>query len=265
MKVIGLLLSTALFYSCNGTSQQKGHEKKIDENLEIKNKTTLTNTYTKSGVLDTSYGTNSIYLKGKFVIATNFIITRNYDSKNNLLTEKRVDVSETNGLLETGITISITKMYYNEHNQETKRIEMHNTQADNPELDFKNQSNPQYDTIIKVNFYDSQSNLIKQITSNSNNEVQFSLLMFYSNDQKSFSCELDENSDTLTTFKYKKVGDLIEETVVPKSDPNSYVTTWYEGKKKIKSIFYDSNVNKKFIETFKYDEKGNEVENILYE
>jgi hypothetical protein len=265
MKIIRLFLFAALLYSCNGTSQQKEELKEIDENLQIKNKTTLTNTYTKSGVLDTSYGTNSIYLKGKFAVATNFIITRNYDSKNNLLTEKRVEVSETNGLLETGITISITKMYYNEHNQETKRIEMHNTQSDNPELDFKNQSNPLYDTIIKVNFYDLQGNLIKQITSNSNNEVQFSLFMFYSNGQKSFSCELDENSDTLTTFKYKKVGNLLEETVVPKSDPNSNFITWYEGNKKIKSIFYDNNVNKKFIETFKYDEKGNEVENILYE
>ena len=36
------------------------------------------------------------------------------------------------------------------------------------------------------------------------------------------------------------------------------------GKKKVKRIFYDSNTNKKLMETYKYDEKGNEVENISY-
>ena len=284
MKAIELFLYTALFYSCKGTSQQKEQGKATDENLQIKIKTTLTHTYTKSGLLDSSYKTLSYYLKGKFALALNSIIKRDYDSKNNLLTEKTFDVPQTNVLSEEKIfsydtknnliseidrfdwgTRSIIKKYYNEHNQETKRIEIQNIQEYNPDGSVNDQSSPQYDTTIKINFYDPQGNLIKQTTSNSNNVVQFTLFTSYSNGQKTFSCELDENSDTLTTFKYKKVGNLIEETTVPKSDSNSYLTTLYDGNKKIKTVFYDSNVNKKFIETFKYDQKGNEVENISYE
>ena len=284
MKVIRLFLFATLFYSCNETSQSKEELKAIDENLQIKNKTTLRHTYTKSGLLDSSYKTQSFYIKGKFALALNSIIKRNYDSKNNLLTEKTFDDSQTNYISEEKIfsydaknnliseidrfdwgTRSIIKKYYNEHNQETKRIEIQNIQEYNPDGSVNDQSSPQYDTTIKINFYDPQGNLIKQTTSNSNNVVQFTLFTSYSNGQKTFSFELDENSDTLTTFKYKKVGNLIEETTVPKSDSNSYLTTLYDGNKKIKTVFYDSNVNKKFIETFKYDQKGNEVENISYE
>jgi len=284
MKIIRLFLLAALFYSCNATTQPKENVKSIDENLQIKNKTTLTNTYTKSEVLATSYKTDSFYLKGKFALAINSTIKRDYDSKNNLLTEKTFNTSQPIELLEEKIfsydaknnliseidrfdwgTRSIIKKYYNEHNQETKRIEIQNIQEYNPDGSVNDQSSPQYDTTIKINFYDPQGNLIKQTTSNSNNVVQFTLFTSYSNGQKTFSCELDENSDTLTTFKYKKVGNLIEETTVPKSDSNSYLTTLYDGNKKIKTVFYDSNVNKKFIETFKYDQKGNEVENISYE
>ena len=283
MKVIWLFLYASLLYSCNGTSQQKGEEKENDENLQIANKTNLINTYTKSGLLDISYKIDSIYLKGKFVMANNYFITREYDSNNNLLREKTF-VSEINELTEETIfsydsknnliseihksfetTISITKMYYNEHNQETKRIEMHNTRSGVPELDIKKQSNPLFDTIIKVNFYDQQGNLIKQIASNPNNVVQFSLFTIYVNGQKTSGYEVDENSDTITIFKYKKSGNLIEETAVPKSDPNSYFNSWYDGKKIVKNIFYDSNTNKKFMEIYKYDEKGNQVENITYE
>jgi len=284
MKIIRLFLFAALLYSCNGTLQPKEEEKAIDENLQIKNKTTLSNTYTKLGLLDISYKTDSIFLKGKFAVAINYIIKRDYDSKNNLVSEKTFDDSQPNELsgekifsydvknnliseIEKfdGNIRSIIKRYYNEHNQETKRFEMRNTQADDPTLDVKNQSNPLYDTLINVNSYDPQGNLIKQTTSNSNNAIASTLFMIYSNGQKTFGYELDENSDTTTTFKYKKMGDLIVETVVTKSDPNSYITTWYKGSKKIKSIFYDSKFNKKYIETFKYDEIGSEVENILYE
>ena len=281
MKVIGLFLYAALIYSCNGTSQQKAAVKAIDRDLQIGNKITLTNTYTKSGLLDISYKTDSIFLKG-FVMANNYFITREYDSNNNLLREKTFG-SEINELTEETIfsydsknnliseihksfeiTISITKIYYNEQNQETKRIVMHNTQSDHPELDVKKQSNSLFDTIIKVNFYDQQGNLIKQTASNSNNVVQFNLFTFYANGQKTITYEVDENRDTTTMFRYKKVGNLIEEKVVSKSDPNSYVTTWYDGKKKVKRIFYDSNTNRKLMETYKYDKKGNEVENISY-
>jgi hypothetical protein len=284
MKIIRLFLFAALLYSCNGTSQPKEEVKAIDENLQIKTKTTLTHTYTKSGLLDSSYKTQSFYLKGKFALALNSIIKRDYDSKNNLLTEKTFDDSQTNYLSEEKTfsydaknnliseidkldwgTRSIIIKYYNEHNQETKRIEIQNIQDYNPDGSINSQSSPQYDTSIKVNFYDPQGNLIKQKSSNSNNVVQFTLLTFYSNGQKGFSCELDENSDTLTTFKYKNVGNLIEEKAVPKSDPKSYLITLYDGNKKIKTVFYDSNINKKYIETFKYDEKGNEVEHISYE
>jgi len=278
MKVIRPFLFAALFYSCNGATQPKEEVKAIDENLLIKNKTTLSNTYTKSGLLDISYKTDSMFFKGKFATAFNFIIKRNYDSKNNLVSEKTFDDPQTNELSEEkifsydvknnliseiekldGNIRSIIKKYYNEHNQETKRIEIQNN---NPEIYFKNQSNPLYDTLIIVNSYDPQGNLIKQTTSSSSNAIGNTIFTIYSNGQKTFAYELDENSDTTTKFEYKKAGGLVEETVTFKSEPNSYLITWYEGNKKIKSIFYDG---KKIIETFKYDEKGNEVENISYQ
>ena len=284
MKIIGLFLCVEMLYSCNGTSRQKEEVKAIGENLRIKNKTTLSNTYTKSGLLDISYKTDSMFFKGKFAIAISSTIKRDYDNRNNLLTEKTFEDGQANELLEekifsydgknnliseidksNGITISITKMSYNEHNQEIKRIEMRNKQADDPTLDLKDQSNPLFDTLVIANFYDQQGNLIKQTNSNSSNVVQFNLFTFYTNGQKTIGYEVDENSDTMTIFKYKKVGDLIEETVVPKPEPNTYITTWYDGKKKVKSVFYDSNINKKIIEIYKYDENGNEIEKITYE
>jgi antitoxin component YwqK of YwqJK toxin-antitoxin module len=280
MKAIIRFLFLTLLYSCDESSENKDPIKPIDENLQIVFKKTSKHTYTKSQLLDTTYQTDSAYFKGIFTTDINLIITRNYDNNNNLLSEKTFQAAKTNDLTEEkifnydtrnnliseidkvdGITRSIIKRYYNDHNQEIKTIDI---QADLTEI-IHNRSNPVYDTIISIKSYDSQGNVIKQTTGNPNNVVHVTSFTIYSNGEKRLRYGIDKNGDTVSTSQYKKMGDLIEETMIDKSDPNSYIKTWYDGKKIMRRFFYDFRSNKKRRDNYKYDEMGNEIEHISYQ
>src|SRR6478736_8010409 len=94
MNLYKILLALIIFSSCNGTSQTKQLSTSVEENWEISNRTTQTHTYSKSGLLDSSYSTSLIYIQGMLVDTSKSVTVRKYDAKNNLISKKKFLLSK---------------------------------------------------------------------------------------------------------------------------------------------------------------------------
>jgi antitoxin component YwqK of YwqJK toxin-antitoxin module len=86
----------------------------------------------------------------------------------------------------------------------------------------------------------------------------------YSNGQKIITYGINSDGDTTSITRYDDSGGMIRESTEHKDAPFIQDTTWYSGSREIKNVFVDQKANLRRKEVHKYDEKGNEIENILY-
>lgn len=289
MNCYKLILVIVIFTSCNGLSQQKPKSEPSEINWEITRKVIQEYSYTKSGLIDTTYKTEYFYLKGQIgdsikqfitndydnnnltrqkefeIININVLsedISKNYDSKNNLILEiKRTD----------GVITSITKYIYNNLNQEIKKIEILKALEPYPKnWNFDSavahhndkKSHPRYDTSVIKSSYDNQGNLTRQAYCRADEIPVETLLTLYSNGQKSITYGISPRGDTTSVYKYEKEAGLTKEIRETKIDPSFKLTTWYDRINKVKEIMISHNMRS--MKTYRYNEKGNEIENISY-
>ena len=287
MKFNIILLTTIFFISCNGTSQHLEPQKTSVQKWQVAQVLTQVHSYSKSGLLDTTHRVQDVYVDQVSGVVMNFLITREYDNRNNLTSKKIFQVFKmSNELSEEilykydaknnlalitekfeNVVSKIIKNTYSDQNQKIeeikiqKRFEEH---AEGGNLDSAiahqgDRKNPSYDTSIILYRYDVKGNLTDKIYKNSTHYVTL-----YSHNKKTLIYGINQKRDTISVTNYKRNGNLITEIIHDKKNILYTDTNLYHGDKLIESVSIDIRMNFKRRETYKYDNKGNEIENISY-
>jgi hypothetical protein len=291
MKIYTTLFLAIVFLSCNGNIKQKIQTKPIEENWQIQREVSQKHTYNKSGLLDTTFRVEKHYVDGQVGVIWNFLVIRKYDTKNNLIVENTFALTDdeiklsnvktfkydakNNLTLQTnesfGETTETIRRRYNDKNQKIEEITITLMPEIRPEswtLDSaiahrNDKKNPDYDTLSMAFEYDKKGNLVKEFYKNSNQEIVETVWTLYSDTVKINRFAIHSNGDTSSITNFKKQGNLIAE-IRQSNKPIPYTdTTLYDGEKIVTHIYID-NSSFKIKETYKYDSKGNEIENISY-
>jgi hypothetical protein len=292
MKFNVILLATIFFISCNGTSQQSEPQKSNEQNWQVAQVLTQVHSYNKLGLLDTTHRVQDVYVNGVSGVVMNFLITREYDNRNNLISKKTFQVfKKKNELSEEvlykydaknnlvvvtekseNVVSKIIRNTYNDKNQKMEEMKIQKGFEEHPEgwnLDSAvahhgDKIIPHYDTSIISYQYDTKGNPINKIYKNSNRDIVETVTTLYSDSQKTLTYGINEKGDTVSVTNYKQNGNLITEINHDKKNLLYTNTNLYDGDKLIETVSIDKRMNFNRKETYKYDNKGNEIENISY-
>ena len=88
--------------------------------------------------------------------------------------------------------------------------------------------------------------------------------LVFSDKQKTQTFGVNSNGDTVSITNYTKHGNFVTEINHDKNNLLYTETNLYDGTKLVESISIDKRMNFNRKETYKYDNKGNEIENISY-
>jgi len=191
-------------------------------------------------------------------------INKKYDSKNNLTEEIKTSFNT---------VWSISKRKYNDRNQEIERIELlrdfdpaaEKAIPDNAVAIYEGKRMAKhYDTTIIAFSYDEKGNLINEKRMSPDRISSETISTFYANGQKSIGYGIYDTGDTTSVIIYQKIDGIIIKTRTEKGSSFLTETTWYNGNHIIKNIISDPRTQWWSMETFQYDEKGNEIEHIAY-
>lgn len=285
-----ILLATIFFISCNGTSQQSEPQKANEQNWQVAQVLTQKHSYNKLDLLDTTYRIQDVYVESGVVM--NFLITREYDNRNNLISEKTFQVikkknelseevlykydTNNNLVLMTekfeNIVSKIIKNTYNDKNQKIEEMKIQKRFEETPEgwnLDsalahHNDKKIISYDTSIISYQFDAEGNEINKVYRNPSREITETLTTLFSDKQKTQTFGVNSNGDTVSITNYTKHGNFVTEINHDKNNLLYTETNLYDGTKLVESISIDKRMNFNRKETYKYDNKGNEIENISY-
>lgn len=293
MKFNLILFTIIFFVACNRPSQQKAEQQKpTEQTWQISEAITKTHSYNKSGLLDSTVEVQDFYLKGIKAVAINLFITRGYDNNNNLISEREYQVFKKHNELSNEIvykydirnnpvliteknknTISkIVKNTYNSKNQKTEEIDIQKKPTDTPSnwnIDSavahdEDKIIPSYDTSIISYEYDANGNQITKIYKNVSRDIVEKITTLFSGNNKTGSYGTNSRGDTISITQYKRNGNLVTEINQDKNDLLYNDTNLYDGDKLIETVSIDKRMNFNSKETYKYDNKGNEIEKISY-
>ena len=287
MKFNLILLVSILFISCTETPQQSELQEGNEQTWQVKQVLKQVHSYNKLGLLDITQRVQDVYVNGVSGVVMNFLITREYDNRNNLIRKKTFQIlkkknelseevlykydDKNNLVLETEkfetIITKIVKNTYNDKNQKIEEMEILKKAEEHPEgwnLDsaiahYGDKKNPSYDTSIISYQYDTKGNMTNMMYKNST-----SYITLYSDNKKILTYGITEKGDTISITNYKQEGNLTREISYDKNKLFYHNTTLYDGDKIIEFISIDKKMNFNRRETYKYDNKGNEIENISY-
>jgi hypothetical protein len=292
MKQLFKLFLPLIFLACQSTSSHEMQPKVNSENWQIITITTQNHVYNKLGLLDTTFQALNYYLNGHYGTTYNSVILRKYDNNYNLINEKNFQILKTKNIFSqeslfvydanknlilttdksNNVIDEIVKTFYNSNKQKQEEVIVRikydsipkNWNADSIIAYHDNKRNLHYDTSIISYQYDQNGKLSKQIYKSPSQEVEETLTTLYSDTSKTFTYGINSRNDTVSLTKYEKQGNLIAETTRRIYDPLSTDTILYDGNKKVEEIRIDKKNNHKSKMTYKYDSKGNEIENITY-
>lgn len=289
MKIYTALFLSIVFLSCSENIQHNAEPRTVEEDWQIKSTVTQRNNYNKLGLLDTTFKVEKHYIDGQVGTIWNFLVTRKYDDKNNLIVEKTSSEDENNSDVKTfkydvknnltlqtdksfGETTEIIERRYNDSTEKIEEITISLRPEIHPEswnLDSAithkdDKKRPLvYDTSSIAFEYDHKGNLIKQFYKNSKQEIVETVWTLYSDTSKVNGFGIYSNGDTSSIINFKYQGNLITEIRSSKNPIPFIDTTLYDTKKIVMHTYFD-NSNYKMKETYKYDTKGNEIEKITY-
>lgn len=292
MKFNVILLATIFFISCNRTSQQSEPQKANEQNWQVAQVLTQVHSYNKLGLLDTTHRVQDVYVNGVSGVVMNFLITREYDNRNNLIIKKTLQVFKKNNELSEevlykydaknnlalvtekfeNVVSKIIRNTYNDKNQKIEEMKIQKGVEEHPEgwnLDSAvahhgDKTIPHYDTSIISYQYDKNGKLLNKIYRNSNHEIVETITTLYSGNQKTLTYGINEKGDTVSITNYKQKGNLMTEINHDKNNLLYTDTNLYDGDKLIEAVSIDKRTNFNRKETYKYDNRGNEIENISY-
>jgi hypothetical protein len=290
MKFLAALTILITLYSCGGTTSQTKKSFTLNENWDLETHTFTVNTYTSTGLLDTSYETMlSNNVAGMPIDTIKSIIVRTY--KDNKLTNEKGFTLEIDGSKilsnETinkydnkGNLISEIKMIrgdifmkstneYNNKGQKVKSLilfqkikEIPNDYNLDSVVAHRNDKKPvQFDTTISNYDYDNYGNLIRAIVSNTRKQILWISISEYSGNEQTFSYDITPQGDTSAKYTFKHEGDLLSR-IGEMKELNTVDTTWFDKGKIVKSI--GRHEKRKYKNEISYNEKGDEIEKISY-
>ena len=289
MKLVLTLTISTLLISCGMTSPQNEQANRPDDNWELTNHTFTTNTYTSTGLLDSSYKTMLVYQTGILIDTIKSIVARKYnndklaierefaiekDGSNTLLNET-IKQYDANGNVTSEVhmmdsnMLSKTVNEYNDKEQVVKSIQFFQKMNDNLNdyiLDSavahrNDKKHFQYDTLIITREYDANGNQIRTAVYDTKEKIQETTITQYSGSEKTFSFSLTPQGDTIATLIFSRDGKLIRQIANVK-EMNAVDTIWLENGKIVKAIGYNGKI--KYKDVTSYNDKGDEIESASY-
>ncbi|MEP6465929.1 MAG: hypothetical protein ABJB05_06470 [Parafilimonas sp.] len=288
MKFILALTIPILLLSCGATTSQNELPKMDVENWDITNHTITTNTYTASGLIDTSFQITDAYEMGMKDTVKSITI-RYY--KNKKLTDRKEFTLEKDGSkILANETINqydlndnlISKTEFLDGNMLTKNINIYNDKRqmiksilvfkrtyeslndynlDSAVGHYKEKKQFHYDTTINTYEYDLNGNQTRMIDSDKKGVLKELSITQYSGNMKTFSFSLSPKGDTTSKIIFQQDGKLTKE-ISDMVEINADDTLWIENDKIVKDIGHNGKMKHKDITI--YNDKGDEIENTSY-
>ena len=291
MKIFFVLLIFPFLFSCKHHAKRFANQDER-EHWQISNKRSEINTYNELGLLDTTFEHIVQYINNEPAFEMDDLITRDYDSMKNLISEKTYNLKKA-GKLELYDTKSLTydskgncvlsiaktedlvsrlyKKKYDDSNRVQNQISILKRPDQTPEdwtvdsfkMHKDDKKIPYYDTFRTVNIYDKtgESNIVI-VQTNSKPKDTITMVNFYLENKKLKTLRINSRGDTVntTTYLYTK-----NQRTEIKSSADFKTTIIYENDKIIESISLHKKNNYKLRSVYKYDSKGNEIQEITYE
>lgn len=216
--------------SCGAKSSQNQQSKNDDDNWVMTNHTFTTNTYTQTGLLDTSYKAMVVYEMGMTMDTIKSIVLRKYNG-NKLTNEREFTIEkdgsktlsnetikqyDAKGNLTTEIDMMDSNVLskkinnYNGKQQVIKSVNIFRKMNDNPNdyiLDSavahrNDKKHFEYDTTIISNEYNTNGNIVRTIESDSKGAIQTTSITQY-----------NVNGNPIHTTVFDKRG-IVQETSI---------------------------------------------------
>lgn len=294
------LLSLIAIFACNGKKHKKNTTSE-NEDWQIFQKTNKVHSYTKSGLLEKTMQTDSLFINGKFGEILSSQVLRQYDIKNNLIkeitfqlfddgkkemNEEKLYKYDTNGNL-----INETDKYdgsldyafsanYDKKNRKVKEVIIRKNSGIE-----KATKNWAYDTTIIISEYGVNDSLSRQTYRRSGSPLKISFFIYDSTGKLISQVVRNNAGDTLSIFTNEylngeknysfEIRFPEDTTSIHKFEKDGDLvketifnklgteTCWYLSDK-LQKITTNSKQFGKTMYTYKYDAKGNEIESILY-
>jgi hypothetical protein len=300
MKLLAFILISFFACSCHDNSRTGGQVRAEFGTWKILDSTVQFHTYTKTGLLDSTFEVWYHFRNGRADLHLNMLITREYDSVGNLKAEKSFDYlnksnkwdltgknykkydSKGNMILDIELDVknsksimsSLNKRIFNSKNQEISRLEVRERFESDPKTltfdsllaHFDDKKIAKYDTFLISSSYDGDGFLVTEKFGSPGHPARQIISSTYSQGIKQIAFSTTANGDTNIVYRYEKDGDLIRETrQYMKVLPYSVDTTWYLGNQVVKRIRYDQQTQFKEMKFYKYDVKGNKIGEMTYQ
>ena len=283
--------------SCHLPSSNRGQAATGFGDWTIMDSTVYFYSYTKEGLLDSSFQIFYHIRYGQPDLHLNTLVTRMYDEERHLVEERsfdyfektkqcllesrRIKTYDPKGNLITDVRMDIKKskptlywiyrMIYNQHHQEIIRFEKIRRIDLEPNFDsamahMDDIKIPKYDTTIVSSFYDSSGNLVTQTYRRPGESSQDVSHTTYKQGMKMADYIVNSTGDTTVIYHYDKEGDLTRKIMTYKKSGllDGTDTCWYRGDKEVKSVDYFYHPRSKEMRVWQYDAKGNEIREMYY-
>ncbi len=262
-----------LLLGCGEVSDRRGVKKGVEWKLRTRN--VQRHTYTKEGLLDSSYETLYFDVGGR-MFSGKSVKQRQYEGRK-LVDEKEFTMKEDGSRYLSGETIC---KYDPKGNKiaETRKMEGETILRTFCQFNDKGQvlqkltvsgslgSRGAGDSTNSIYIYDAAGHQISDIITHPLEQGRMVRMILYKGGEKQSEFEIGPEGDTLEESRFERDGELEKEVpLLPR--PDGLDTVWYRGERIVKIIRHMDLIRKK-IRTktvYEYDEKGNKTASFSYE
>lgn len=281
-----------MFFACKESIKEAGLNEGAVSDWQITRALTQKHSYNRMGMLDTTRQVQHVYVKGILIADIDLYVTRTYDNNRNLIREKTFQVQKKyNELMdekifrydtENNLIMEIVKSQnrvdeifiytYNTKREKVEEIDIikhfdiipEGWDADSALAHMDDKKVLTYDTTWISNEYESYGHNFRTVYKNRMGAVNSTVFTTFSNNKKVQSFAINSNGDTLSTTKYVQNGDKLIASIYNKTGLLSTKIESIEAGKLMEQISIIKELNRKDRETFKYDNRGNEIEAVWY-
>jgi hypothetical protein len=272
--VLGVLM---LLWGCGGVSDRRGAKASGRNGVEwkLRSRNVQRHTYTKEGLLDSSYETSYFEVGGR-MLSGKSVKRRQYEGRR-LVDEKEFTLKEDSGwylsseivckydpkgnkIAETqkmeGETVLRMFYQYNDKGQVVQKLTVYRPLGSRGAGDSTN----------SIYIYDGAGHQISDIITHPLEQGRTVRIILYKGGEKQSQFAIGPEGDTLEKFRFERDGELEKEISLMQT-PGDEDTIWYREEKIVKMIGH-MDLKRKKIRTkdvYQYDEKGNETASFYYE
>jgi len=285
------VIVVSLLYSCNQTYKKSDTDEGPGKEWELLDSTVSKNTYTKSNLLDTTCSTNYSYFKGRLIVVLKSITVRNYDTYNNLISEKEFEADKSTVQPETEdiyhydknnkLTHSINMVYgklavedSSEFNGKgwcikkvliafdpKEQVRYKNIDSTNK---HKNDWLLKHDTTCQTYFYDSSGNVLKILNRTRNNKIISTVNNEYSGNHLLLQSNTTNPDNKLISSNYFIYTDSFVKEIRDSKELFFTDTIWRRGDNVFKMVNKNIKSHILHLTLVSYDSMGNQIKSVNY-